>query len=887
MIGVSTDYRQQLIAGNRNWVISVPVFLSGNNTNTPDFTLTNAEIWDNGIALDEAISSDSSFDLGAAIVGSLKVVIDNISGNFSSYDFYGAKLTLWLGVEGDEDNGTQRMYRIGFFVVDTPSYNGSLITLNCLDNMTWFDVPFDSVTGITYPANAGTVVQKICDTVGVTLGTPTFPNYSNIHTKVLAKPEQQLNCREMLQYIAQMCCCYCKINTSGQLVLAWYDKNAILNLHDYDGGSFSTTTTPYSDGDDVDGLHFNPWNIGTLYDGGTFDELRDRAFISQNYECDVSTDDVVITGVRVRNNTTKDATKAYDELWVDSTLEPPIGTHERYILVIDNNPLITKAKAGYIANIIGNTLAGLPIRGFSATSLADFSYETGDMATVVDFRGNRYYTWITHFTFTTNNSERFSCGVESIKKRSEQRFSGTVKTLAEANQNAEDKLSAYDTAVKALNDLGNNAINFTEYIYPTTATVVGQSRTVYRYNGNSRTGTASSPKFPYSTAVFKITGDGVFVALAANGDIAADGTCTFSNGYDANSGTAILNTLYAKGVSCSSVKSGRLSLGGSDEGIYKNGELYMYGSDNTEIGHWTRGGISVKTGTITLGGKGAINDNKDGVYIGSDGLELGKGKFKVTDEGQLTAKSGYIGDGSSGWTIGNTEIYNNVTDLSDTTHNGTYVGVSGIKNRNGTNEVKITDGGITANSGQIAQWNINSTGLYSSDAWVEPSKISCGEHGATLVRMQGRTSEGDNSGYLSVEVNKNNDYVHVHTDDITKKSSGGSDAVVWHSQLNQSDKRLKKKIRKLSLKESLAFIKGLIPKEYTFKKEDGRRYGFIAQEVEPLLDDGFATVYEGGDSFKHLHYDDIIAPLVKVVQSQQTEIELLKQELTELKARIK
>ena len=190
-------------------------------TSTPDFTLTNEEIWDNGITIDQSISSDSSFDIGAAIVGSLSIVINNINNNYSQYDFYNANITLYLGVTGDIDEyDVQRYYRIGFYVVDEPQYNGSLITLNCLDNMTWFDVPFENIV-IPSPTTAGYIVSAICSHVGVTLGTPTFPNYT---TAINVTPDQKLNCREVLQYIAQMCCCYCKIDTAGELVLKWYNK---------------------------------------------------------------------------------------------------------------------------------------------------------------------------------------------------------------------------------------------------------------------------------------------------------------------------------------------------------------------------------------------------------------------------------------------------------------------------------------------------------------------------------------------------------------------------------------------------------------------------------------------------------------------------------------
>ena len=207
MIPVSNEYRRQLIAGNRNWLIKVDMTLADGTI----LNLTNEHIWDNGIVLDNAISSDNTFDLGAAIVGSLKIVVDNIKGTFSTYDFFGANIVLYLGVDGDVDEyDVQRYYRIGFYVVDEPTYNGSLITLNCLDNMTWFDVPFENIT-LPSSTTAGYVVSQICSHVGVTLGTPTFPNYT---TAVSGEIDSKLSCREVMQYIAQMCCCYCKINNT-------------------------------------------------------------------------------------------------------------------------------------------------------------------------------------------------------------------------------------------------------------------------------------------------------------------------------------------------------------------------------------------------------------------------------------------------------------------------------------------------------------------------------------------------------------------------------------------------------------------------------------------------------------------------------------------------
>ena len=58
------------------------------------------------------------------------------------------------------------------------------------------------------------------------------------------------------------------------------------------------------------------------------------------------------------------------------------------------------------------------------------------------------------------------------------------------------------------------------------------------------------------------------------------------------------------------------------------------------------------------------------------------------------------------------------------------------------------------------------------------------------------------------------------------------------------------------------------------KKQDQRQMvGFIAQEVEPLYPE---AVGMGPNGMKTLAYADLVVPLVKAVQQQQAEIEVIK-----------
>jgi len=101
-----------------------------------------------------------------------------------------------------------------------------------------------------------------------------------------------------------------------------------------------------------------------------------------------------------------------------------------------------------------------------------------------------------------------------------------------------------------------------------------------------------------------------------------------------------------------------------------------------------------------------------------------------------------------------------------------------------------------------------------------------------------------------------------------------------------SDKRLKENITNLTA--GLDFISKLKPVSYQMKDFADKRtnWGFIAQDIEAIVGDSNSIVTVGGDADRTLglRYTDFVAPLVKAVQEQQTEIEELKLLLKEYKA---
>lgn len=90
-----------------------------------------------------------------------------------------------------------------------------------------------------------------------------------------------------------------------------------------------------------------------------------------------------------------------------------------------------------------------------------------------------------------------------------------------------------------------------------------------------------------------------------------------------------------------------------------------------------------------------------------------------------------------------------------------------------------------------------------------------------------------------------------------------------------SDRRIKRNIAEIGAD----LAKRLRPVSFNYVGDDTQKvhYGFIAQEVEPVLP---STVSEGKDGYLSLNYQELIAPLYALVQEQERRI-------TQLEARLK
>ena len=137
--------------------------------------------------------------------------------------------------------------------------------------------------------------------------------------------------------------------------------------------------------------------------------------------------------------------------------------------------------------------------------------------------------------------------------------------------------------------------------------------------------------------------------------------------------------------------------------------------------------------------------------------------------GRITATSGYIGNGSSGFEIGSNYIRNGMTSRDDTTHNGVYIGTNGIALGAGNFKVDAS-GNLTANSGSfrgnVSAGNIQYGGNYGTFNGGGLTDYSIGSYAIGDGSIVNRTIGGSEVSYGKVDFTGTLDQVGVNKSNI-------------------------------------------------------------------------------------------------------------------------
>lgn len=522
MLNVSAKWNRAVVLDND---INVCCFADIVTTNGEKIPISDSELWANGFEVNDSTSSNGTFTIGALVAGKLKIKLNNIYEDYSKYDFDKASLTAY--VSKSFSDGTSEKLKIGEYRVSETSYDGSLITLTCLDNINNFNREYDS--NLSYPTTAYEVVRDACIKCDVPFTMARFDNSDYVINEI-PSDNQKLTYGQAIAYILQLSGLWGKCGHDGELLIEWYDMSQF-GSQNYNGGTFSTKTTPYSDGDSIDGGTFK-YSDGDSADGGTFTEARNYHNIYTQKDLNVATDDVVITGVKVTVTSKEDKTKDVNAL----------AGKEGYVVSISDNPFIPADKAQTVANYIFKKIGGMRFRPLDATLLSNPLIESGDVALVTDRKQNTYSCFISNRTFTVGSGTKISCDAENASRNSADKFSNETKAVVQARKVAQAQLSVYDKQMQLLTQLMSQSLGLFK-----TEQVQEDGSIVYIMHNKADLNS--------SNIQWKMTANG----LAVSNDYGK----TWKAGVDKD-GNAIFNIMSAIGINFDWAHGGTLTLGGEN-----------------------------------------------------------------------------------------------------------------------------------------------------------------------------------------------------------------------------------------------------------------------------------------------------------------------------------
>lgn len=552
MINTSIEF-QQALDQNSKCAVKADIQLN----NGTQLQVDESKIVLGGTKIDDGVSSSGKFEIGSAITNKLTLSLNNMDDQFSDYDFTDAIITIWVGKHLSPTKN--EWLKKGVFNSEDPTATPSILNLECLDNMSKFDKAYDK--GISFPATLQVIVQYCCDRCGVILANKQFPNYAYTVSKNPFDANNNITYRALLSYCALITGCYVRCNADGRLEFKWYDVGAFNNLTD--GGIFDRTEeTSYQTGASLDGGNFTDYESGDTADGGSFMEVWPYHHIFSFNSLSVSTEDVVITGIRVK------ASDAVDSEGKKIEGETYLSGVEGYVLSVTGNPLIEYGQARAVAEYLGTRVVGMRFRPLQASCLGNPSWEAGDAAIVTDRKGNSYYTYLTNITYSTGSYARISCDAEPAARHSAEKYSAMNQIVSDIKRDNQQQINSYTEYVTQLGNLAISAMGY----YETTQT---QGESTIRFMHDK-------PQLSGSTLIYRQTSNGVF-------SWSVDGGRTYTSGVPSRSANVVMSILAALKVSLNWLSGGTLILGGSNN---TNGVLVVQDASGAEKVRLDQTGIS-------------------------------------------------------------------------------------------------------------------------------------------------------------------------------------------------------------------------------------------------------------------------------------------------------
>lgn len=526
--------------------------------------LTSANLWANGFSFEDSVSGDSSFDIGSAIINVLNLSINNFDGEYSDYDFEGAEVICYVGLQIENEDTSELLDSAGEQILDStgdtiivhknaviektrictvtvieqPEDETVTIDLTCEDNMRKFDRNY-SDSKLKYPATRGQIVRDACEVCGVTLQTLNF--YRDDYIVQNRPNDEALTFRQVLQWVAQIGCQWMRCDEYGRLCIGWdssiNEEELIIN----DLGVLKTQD------DSNISLELSSANGILSANNGTFlendgilrlfatDEKGNVSEIKTTYGFTPHHTDVVITGVKVTE---------YSESSSDNPQTYMVGT-EGYVLGISGNKLIRVGDGQTIASMIAEKCVGMRFRPFESECPTDVALEAGDSLIIVDRNGKIYTSLLTTTTLKPGSGQKIACNAKSAAKNSSTRYSQATQAFVAARNMVKQEKTERK---KALEEFGKR-IDSATGVYTTVEPQQNGSKIFYLHD---------KPTLAESQAIWKMTSEAWGVST--------DGGQTWNGGMTVD-GDTIVRILNAVGVNATWINTGAITVKDANENI--------------------------------------------------------------------------------------------------------------------------------------------------------------------------------------------------------------------------------------------------------------------------------------------------------------------------------
>ncbi len=454
---------------------------------------------DNGFA---DCAESSGFPVGITVCKTLTLSINNDQEQWKKYNFYNAKIHAYLKI-----NSLAEKIDKGIYTVTTPEQYSDIITITALDDMYKANKAYTS--GLKLPQSLINLVRDTCETIGIGM------NLTMSHGDIIIRSiPDNMTFRQLFGYAAMVESANARIDYSGNLrFIKWdFEKTDIPDLKDYG-------------------------NPPTL-----------------------SSDDIIITGIRVKNGQSNDDT--------DSEYSGMYGK-DGYVLELKNE-LIDTDQLKTVASIIGEQIVGARFRNLEGDLVYNPLIEFGDVVYTYDRLGNKYLTPLTDVSGNVGGITTVKTQADDPIRGSSDYYSEGTKAIVAARQMVKKETSAREEAVKRL----EQKISDTNASGMFCTDVKQEDGSTIRYLHDK-------PTLKESSNVIKVTSEAI--------GISNDGGKTYPYGITLD-GETITRILYAEGINADYINAGTLIV--KD----KNNKVIF----EADIG---TGSVTLDGNCVTIGGK--------------------------------------------------------------------------------------------------------------------------------------------------------------------------------------------------------------------------------------------------------------------------------------------